>query len=310
MGEDLYALLGVTADADPDTLKAAWREAARRLHPDRNPDDPRATERFAQVSNAWTILSDPDKRLVYDRFGIDAIREALVADMAAAIRAESRHRSAPGAPPRRSTPPPRRSAPPPGHAPPRRPSSSAATRPPPIRHAPTTRAADVRAELLLTLREAAAGGPRLVQVPDDALCPACAGTGVRGSGRLCADCGHTGRVTCLRGVSIVVPISVASGRILRFSGEGRAGSDGRRGALVLEVRVRPDPVFRRQGANLYASVVVLPGASHVQAPTLTGTLTVEIPAKFRNNQQVRVPGQGMPGDPPRPAGDLFISLRL
>lgn len=324
MSDDLYAVLGVSPDADDDGIKQAWRELARRLHPDRNPGDADAAEGFRRASAAWSILSDPDKRLVYDRFGIDAVRHGLVEDLARAVRAQE------SAPERAKPPEPtgrasnRREggdvprAEPGGRTRPGRTGPTAADVHIPAgtawdadrtaRRAPTGRREDVRAEIALTLREAARGGVRTVPIEDDGPCDRCDGSGRRASGRFCSACRGTGSVATVREVAVSVPVSVAAGQTLRLPYEGRRGPDGTRGTLFVDVIVRPDPVFRREGLSLHVEVA-LPADRVLEVPTLDGTVRMEAPPSARPGQTVRVIGQGMPGPEGRAPGDLYVTLR-
>ena len=293
--DDLYRVLGVARDADADTIKAAWRDAARRLHPDRNPGNADAAAEFSRMSAAWAILGDEDKRLVYDRFGADAVRESTVAELARAIREE---RSRPASPPPRRGPVPQGSGPDPI---PRTASRAA--------KAPPRRASDVRVGIQLSLREAAAGGPRPIHIQEDGPCSDCDATGLRPSGRFCPACQGKGYVQQAREVFVDVPISVSNGQALRFPGQGRAGSDGKRGNLIVDVQVAPDPQFQRIGNSLRTVAMFVAGATSIEVPTLDGSVTVELPPKARPGTAIRVAGKGMPGSGGRPAGDLLVTLR-
>jgi len=305
--DDLYALLGVPRDADPEMIKQAFRAHARRLHPDRNPGDAAGAARFARIAAAWSVLSDPDKRLVYDRFGLHAVRERFVEEMARAVRAaearrpwddedaeevgEVRERVESSV---------------------RMPAGTRWTEGRPARSDPALRTEDRRTDLVLTFREAATGGVHEVEVEEAAVCSSCGGTGWRPSGRHCTACWGRGMRLQRRRVPVEVPVAAASGQTLRLRGAGAPRPDGSRGDLHVTVVVKPDPLFRREGLNLHVDVPVTPERAaeggEVEAPTLGGAVRVEVPPKAFTGQMVRVRGHGLRAPDERTPGDLYVTV--
>jgi DnaJ-class molecular chaperone len=302
--DDLYALLGVPRDADPQQIKRAFRAHARRLHPDRNPEDSEQAAGFGRIAAAYTVLSDPDRRLVYDRMGLHAVRERFVEEMAQAIRASqeeaaeeagrvsNRERTVEGSV--------------------RVPAGTRWTEGRPARSDPALRSEDRRTDLVLTLREAAGGGVHQVEVEEPAPCSSCGGTGWRPSGRQCTACWGRGVRLQRRPVAVEVPVSVASGQTLRLRGQGAPGRDGSRGELHVTVIVAEDPTFRREGLNLHVDLPLTPDQAEeggeFEVPTLEGPVSVEVPAKASTGQLLRVRGHGLQGPDERTPGDFYITL--
>ncbi|MBW2255389.1 MAG: J domain-containing protein [Deltaproteobacteria bacterium] len=313
--DDLYALLGVARDADPEQIKQAFRTHARRLHPDRNSGDAAEAARFGRIAAAYSVLSDPDRRLVYDRFGLHAVRERFVEEMARAVRA-GEVRTSGGEAPRGPTPEANagrgagRERKVEGSV--RAPAGTQWTEGRPARSDPAVHSGDRRADLVITLRQAASGGAHEVEVEEDAPCTSCRGTGWRPSGRQCTACWGRGMRSQLRSVRVDVPVSVVSGQTLRLRGAGPSRPDGSRGDLHVTVVVEADPVFRREGLNLHVDVPLTPEqaaeGAEVEAATLDGVVRVEVPAKASTGQMVRVRGHGLLGSSGRTAGDLYVTV--
>lgn len=300
MRADPYQVLGVARDAPPEEIKRAYRRLAHRYHPDRNPGDRDAEERFKEVKAAYDILSDPERRARYDRFGWDDPAASASAgfedlgtvfeDLFAGIFGGSSG----------------------GRA----------------------RGEDLEVELEIELEEAVSGIAREISIPTREPCPSCQGTGAenaqldvcptcgglgrvriaggmfsiqqtcphcRGRGRIprraCGACGGAGRVIRERRIQVEIPAGVEDGDRLRLRGQGEAGHDGsRRGDLYLRIHVRPHPIFQRDGADLYCEVpvpfttVALGGSLRI--PTLDGEAMLEIPAGTQTGQLFRLRGLG------------------
>ncbi len=308
---DLYAVLGVARDADVDEIKSAWRDLARALHPDRAPGDADAEARFQEAAEAWSVLSDPNKRMVYDAFGLGALRQGWTEELADALRAQQQ-----GAAPRPAAPPP----PPPKPRP--KPSTRlhteakvearAGERGP--RPGSKVRGHDARAQVVLDLAEAAAGGTRDVTLEEAGPCSGCDGTGKRASGRYCSRCQGKGVGVFTRTVTILLPISPESGATVRYPGLAATGPHGHRGDLHVTFTIRPDPRFRREGLNLEVvvpiSAALATRGGRIEVPTLAGSTAIDVQAGVTPGQRIRLPGLGLPGPDNRPPGDLYAVITI
>jgi molecular chaperone DnaJ len=321
---DHYETLGVARGASPEEIKRAYRNLARRLHPDANRDDPAASERFKEVTRAYEVLSDPQKRQRYDAFGDERARVGGdfadfggISDLFSTFfgGAQTTRRGGPG------------------------------------------RGSDVLAEVELTLEEAAVGVEREVEVVTLGECSECGGSGARPgtSPSRCSDCGGTGELRqvrrtflgdvmtaapCVRcggtGEEIVDPCRVCAGRgrvqitdaltvripagvddgaQLRISGRGEAGTrGGRSGDLYVAIRVAPHEVFRRSGDDLGCEVTVPMTVAalggEVEIPTLDDPERVAIDPGTQSGELKRLRGRGMPRIDGRGRGQLVALLRV
>ena len=309
MASNYYEVLGVGRDASETDLKRAYRQLAMQYHPDKNPGDKAAEDRFKQISEAYAVLSDPDKRAHYDRFGVapgagsggfDAggfgtLFEDIFENFFAGAggRGRSRTRAA--------------------------------------------RGEDLQYELKITLEEAASGMETKVQLPRLEACEACQGAGAepgtqrvtcetcRGQGQVrfnqgfltvartcpkchgegeitkspCKSCRGEGRVRSERLLGIKIPAGIEDGMQLRLSGEGSAGvHGGPHGDLYVLVRIRDHAIFARHGADLVCEVPVsfpqLALGAEIEVPVLTGSDTLKIPAGTQPHHVLRLRGKGMP----------------
>jgi DnaJ-class molecular chaperone len=266
-----YQLLGIRPTASTEEIRQAYRDLARRYHPDVN-QDPGALEHFKQVGQAFSILSDPRKRALFDEFGEESLR--LHFDP---LKARQRRT---GSVQRRAPPPANQG---PWRPEPQRPQPGG---PRPGRRAAEDRAApsaDVAGPLEIDLRLALVGGT--IRVPSP----------LGGAP-----------------VTVEIPAGVRSGARVRVPGRGRHGvHGGRPGDLVLEVRVLDHPHFTRLGDDLQLRLPLtleeaLQGAN-VEIPTLDGRLTVAVPAGSRGGEQLRVKGHGSPRAGGQ-RGDLYVLL--
>jgi len=330
---DYYEVLGVRRDAQVGDIKVAYRRLAVQFHPDRNPDDPEAEERFKEAAEAYAILSDPEKRSRYDRFGHDGVAEngftgfdpnafGDFADILGEMFGFSFgdvFGGRPGA---------RRSGP--------------------------RRGRDLQYTLEISLEEAAMGVEQTIRIPRREPCGHCSGTGAEpgtspetcgtchgngqvlfrrgflsvaqtcptcsGGGRVnrspCSDCRGRGRVEREATLKVSVPAGVDNGMRLRLSGEGDPGeSNGPAGDLFVVLGVRDHKAFARQGADLHLEVRV----SAFQAMLgKTVTITnlygdeedVRIEAGSQPGDVIRLRGHGMPRLNSSRRGDLFCHLKI
>lgn len=322
---DHYSTLGVSRDASSDEIKRAYRKLARELHPDANPGDSDAEERFKEVSRAYEVLSDPQKRQRYDTFGDERAGATNFSDFGGISDLFNTFfgGGVPGATQRRG----------PG------------------------RGADVLAEVELTLEEAAEGAEREVDVTTLVECPDCHGSGAApgtfpvscaecgGTGELrevrrtmlgnmitattchrcggrgeeivdrCKNCSGNGRVQVTNTLQVQIPPGVDDGAQLRVSGRGEAGvRGGRAGDLYVAIRIAPHEVFQRAGSDLACEVPVAMTVAAlggtVEIPTLEGPEAVEIEPGTQAGEVIRLRGRGMPRLERRGRGELVALLRV
>ena len=323
--QDYYETLGIDRSAADGEIKRAYRKLAMQYHPDRNKDDTDAERKFKEINEAYAVLSDPDKRSAYDRFGHAAFENGGAGpggfDFAAGSFADvfddlfgefmgggRRRRSA------------------------------------------AARGADMRYNLEVTLEEAFRGTREQIRIPVAAACEDCGGSGAapgsepatcatchghgkvraqqgfftiertcpacHGAGRViqdpCTTCAGGGRVQREKTLAVNIPPGVEDGTRIRLAGEGEAGMrGGPPGDLYIFLSVAPHELFRREGANLFCRVPIamvdaaLGGA--IEVPTLEGgRVTVNIPAGSQSGRHFRLRGKGMPQLRGRGQGDLYI----
>ncbi len=327
---DYYEVLGVGREADGQELKTAYRKLALKHHPDRNPGDRQAEERFKEASEAYSVLSDPEKRATYDRLGHQGLAGAgapsgfdpsAFADFTDIFGDFFGFGDMFGGGGRRRS--------------------------------RAQRGDDVRYELELSFEEAARGMAADILIPRDevcprchgeraepgsgmATCPSCRGRGeviyqqsflsirrtcgqCQGRGRLirqnCSECRGQGTVRRERRLKITVPAGVDDGTRLRLSGEGQPGyNGGRPGDLYVVVKVKEHPVFTREGADLHCTIpinvaqAVLGDALRV--PTLDGEETLAIPPGTQHGATFRLRGRGVPDLNGGGQGDLCVHVEV
>jgi molecular chaperone DnaJ len=319
---DYYEVLGVAREADNGELKRAYRKLAVQFHPDRNPGDKDAEGRFKEAAEAYQVLSDPEKRALYDRFGHEGPRRggfggfSDVGDIFSAFSDifgdlfGGGGRGGGGG-------------------------------------------ADIESRVELTLEEAATGANKEVRFERRAPCDDCGGTGAapgtgvetcpqcRGRGQVvhsqgflmitttCGRCRGEGRIirkpcpTC-EGAAVVlvedrlqvnIPAGVEDGATLRIAGRGEpSGRGGRAGNLYVGIHVRPDPRFERDGADLHTEVNISFAQAalggKVTVPTLVEAQEVEVERGTQPGDSVVLRGRGLPRLRERGQGDLHVHFRL
>jgi len=322
-GKNYYKVLGVRPEADEAELKTAYRKLARMYHPDRNPGDKASEERFKEVSEAYTVLSDPEKRAHYDRFGVapgaggvsgpdggfGTIFEDLFEGFFGGTERGRRGRA--------------------------------------------RRGDHLRYDLEISLEEAAAGLETKIQIPRLESCETCGGTGAqagsrpetcpscRGQGQVrfsqgfltvarpcpqcggegqiiktpCKDCRGQGRQRKERLLKITIPSGVEDGNQLRVGGEGEGGlSGGPAGDLYVALHVREHELFVRHGNDLVCELPLsFPQAAlgaEVEVPILGGKATLTVPPGTQPGQALRIRGKGMPHLRGRGHGDAVYQVVL
>jgi molecular chaperone DnaJ len=330
---DYYEILEISRTASDGDIKSAYRKLAMKYHPDRNPGDKVAEEKFKECAEAYAVLADSDKRGLYDRFGHSGVGTAAGggAGFDPTIFSEfggdfadilgnmfgfgdffgGRRRGGP------------------------------------------QRGADLRYDLEITFEEAARGTETVIQIPRREHCEACRGTGAapgssptvcpqcRGQGqvrfqqgfftvaRTCPQCRGTGQIitkpceTCRgagqvshdRKITVKIPAGIATGQQLRLAGEGEAGgAGGPAGHLYVVVHVQEHEFFRRDGLNLFCEIPVnfttVALGGEIQVPTLDGPENVKVPEGTHTGTTLRLRGKGMPEVGGRGKGDLFATIQV
>lgn len=331
--EDLYQILGVARDASPAEIKKAYRQLARQYHPDANPGDKEAEERFKKINAAYSVLSDPEKRARYDQFGSADGSDPfgggfggdfgdLFGDLFSQVfgGGMGRRQADPNAP---------------------------------------RRGADLEMSLRVSLLEAANGVTHTLEVPRWEACGTCSGSGAKagtspetcatcgGRGQVeqvqrtlfgqfvsvtvcpncqgrgktirekCSDCGGRGQVRRKHKLEVKVPAGVERGTRLRITGAGEAGvNGGPQGDLFLLIDVEPSKDFDRDGADLHTRLLLtypqaVLGAEVELATLIDGVEKVEVPAGTAHGQVLKIRGKGMPRlRGPRGRGDLYAHVLI
>jgi len=323
VARDYYEVLGVGTDAGDAEIKKAFRSLAMQYHPDKNHGNKETEERFKEINEAYAVLSDPDKRAHYDRFGaapgagggggFDAGFGSLFEDIFENFLGGG------------------------GRG----------------RRTRAARGEDLQYELKLTLEEAAAGLETKVQIPRMESCATCKGTGAEagtrkvtcetcggrgevrmshgiltvarpcprchGEGQInkspCKDCRGEGRQRAERLLGVKIPPGIDDGMQLRLTGEGSGGlNGGPPGDLYVLVRLREHPMFARDGSDLFCDLPVsfahLALGAELEVPVLGGSAALKIPAGSQPHQLLRLRGKGMPRLRERGNGDAVYRLLL
>ena len=300
---DYYTVLGIKRNASQQEIKKAYRQLARKHHPDVNPGDKSAEARFKEINGAFEVLSDQEKRKKYDRFGdqwqhadqfTQAGYQAPSGDFSqggAGVHFEEADlgnifnelfRGTRGKTSRRQTRP--------------------------------RRGQDIDHPVEVTLEEAYHGSTRILGIEANESCSGCQGTGLI-QGVPCSVCRGSGVVLRLKRLEVKIPPGVRDGSRVRIAGKGGQGYGGAaNGDLYLVISVKPQSQFQRSGDNLYVevgvplTVVVLGG--EIQVPTLKGKLSLKIPPETQNGRTFRLSRQGMPHLGKLSYGDLLAKVNV
>lgn len=322
---DYYEILGVAKSASADELKKAYRKLAMQYHPDKNPGDKEAENKFKDINEAYDVLRDEQKRAAYDRFGhaafesggggggfgfdVGDIFDEMFGEMFGGGR---RQQQASG------------------------------------------RGADLRTDLEITMAEAFTGAEKTIRIVTSAQCKDCSGAGTasgsspvacpmcNGAGRVraqqgfftiertcpscqgmgrvikdpCKSCGGAGRVRQERTLAVNIPAGVEDGTRIRLAGEGEAGLRGApAGDLYVMLSIKPHPLFQRQGANLFCRVpipmTVAALGGDIEVPTIDGEAAkLSIDAGTQSGHQMRLRNKGMSVLRSKARGDLYVELAV
>ena len=326
---DYYEILEVVRTASGEEIKRSYRQMALKYHPDRNPGNPEAEQKFKEAAEAYDVLRDPEKRARYDKFGHEGVSgngfgpfssnedifshfSDIFGDLFGFSMGGSRARA-------------------------NRPQAGP----------------DLRYNLNVSLRQAAKGDEITLKIPKRVVCPECDGSGAAsGSGpETCPDCGGHGQVRHSQGffqiampcprcngtgqviknpcprckgattvqetreLSLRVPPGVDTGNRLRLRGEGEPGIyGGPPGDLYVVLRVEDDPVFQREGPNLLLSreITMIQAAlgDKIEVPGLDEPLSMEVPRGTQSGEIFRLQGAGLPVVNTNRKGDLLVEIKV
>jgi molecular chaperone DnaJ len=317
--KDYYETLGVTKDASADDIKKAYRKLARKYHPDLNPGDKGAEEKFKEINEAYAVLSDAQKRTEYDRSGttfeqfggFDAFKgfDFDISDIFGDVFGGGIHAE---------------------------------------RH--YSKGEDILMGMELSMEEAFSGVTKPITVKREIECEVCKGSGAessqpcstcKGTGRIqtakgffkiaqvCPDCHGTGKkITAVckkcngRGknitsgtVNVKIPAGVDNGSVVRLRGMGSAGKGGGpAGDLLLEISVRHHPIFNRKGDDIYVQLPVTfveaTLGAKVEVPTMDGASMMNLPAGTQSGQRFKLSGKGFVSPRSKHRGNEYVEIKI
>jgi molecular chaperone DnaJ len=328
---DFYEILGVAKNASEDEIKKSYRKLAMKYHPDRNPDSKESEEKFKEVKEAYEMLTNPEKREAYDRYGHAGVDPNMgggggggfgaggFGDAFGDIFGDIFGGGGRG----RSSGP------------------------------QVYRGADLRYNLEITLEQAAHGFDTTIRVPSWDKCDTCHGSGAKpgtapvtcstcgghgqvrmqqgffsiqqtcpkchGTGKIipepCAACAGQGRIKRNKTLEVKIPVGIDNGMRIRSSGNGEPGTNGGpSGDLYVEIHIKPHQVFQREGDDLHCEMPISFAKAalggEIEVPTLSGKVSFTIPEGTQSGKTFRLKGKGIKGVRSGFAGDLFCHVAV
>jgi molecular chaperone DnaJ len=329
--KDYYEILGVPRNASEEEIRKAYRQLAKKYHPDANPNDrKRAEEKFKEINEAYQVLIDPQKRKLYDMYGHAGVDQAYAARSASSAYEDIFERFEGfsdvfdifedffGRRTRRKT---------------------------------GVKGADLRYDLTLSFYEAVFGTEKNIEIPKMEICPSCNGTGAKdgkafrtcsvcggtgerrygsgffsisttcekckGEGKIidvpCSECHRTGRIKRMKKISIKIPAGVDNGSTLRIPKEGEPGiGGGSPGDLYIIIHVEEHEIFKRENDDIICEVpisfVQAALGAEIEVPTLDGKVIMKIPPGTQSGKVFRLSGKGVPNVKGYGRGDQYVKV--
>jgi len=324
--KDLYAVLGVSKKATVDEIKKAYRKLARKYHPDLNPGNKQAEERFKEISVAQDVLTDAEKRKLYDEFGLAGLQAGFDPNQAREYQRWAGGGAGRGGATFRTTGGPggfdfhtfesggrgrgtrgqER-----GFADIIEELFGRASMGQEATDEPTVGGGDIEYPIEVDLLDALRGIQTSVSVRRPVPCPQCHGTGRQGL-RACTRCTGTGTIEERETLKVKIPPGIADGARVRVRGKGGVGLDGAPGDLYFRVKIRPNPLIQRDGNDLTIEVPVTVGeamlGATIDVPTPPkGRVQMKVPPKSQSGQRLRLKGRGVVDPKTKAAGDLGLT---
>ena len=293
---DYYEVLGISKGASEDEIKKAYKKMARKYHPDLNPGDKEAEEKFKEVNEAYEVLSDPDKKARYDQYGHAGVDPNFGAggagfdgnfdfgDLGDIFGSFFGGGFGGG---RRTNP-----------------------------NAPQ-RGESIRMSLAISFEEAAFGCEKSVTVDRMEQCTTCHGSGCAAgtTPEVCPDCHGTGTVRKRKTIQASIPAGIDNGQTISIRGQGHAGvNGGPAGDLLITITVRPHELFRREGTSVLCEAPItftqaVLGAE-LEIPTIDGKVKYTLPEGTQSGTTFRLKGKGIPSINGRGRGDQYVTVYI